>query len=311
MFKSKISVIGAGNVGATTAHLLALKELGNIILLDVVEGMPQGKALDIAESGPLEQFDAYIKGTNSYEDTKDSDIIIITAGVSRKPGMDRDDLLETNTKIVKECAKKSAEYSPDAIIIVVTNPLDAMVYVAAKASGFPKQRIVGMGGILDSTRFAAFIAKELDISVEEVNTLVLGGHGDSMVFLLNYSTANVIPIADILPKEKIDELVERTKNGGKEIVELLKTGSAYYAPASSVSLMVETILKDKKRLLPCSAFCDKEYGIGGFFIGVPIKLGKKGVEEIVELKLTDKEKEDFKNSVEHVKKLVEDTEKYL
>ena len=311
MTRPKITIIGSGNVGATTAHWVASKELGDVVLLDVVEGMPQGKALDLLQSGPIEYFNADIKGTNDYGDTKNSDIIVITSGVARKPGMTRDDLISINTRIVKEVTQNASKHSPDAIIIVVTNPLDAMVYVASKISGFPKERIMGMAGILDSTRFRTFIAKELDVSVEDVDSMVLGGHGDTMVPLPRYSTVNGIPITELIENNKIEQLVKRTRDGGAEIVNLLKTGSAYYAPAAAVAEMIESILKDKKRILPCAAFCDSEYNVGGYFVGVPVKLGKNGVEEVIELKLTDEEKEMFNKSVEHVKQLVETTEKFL
>ena len=311
MPRPKISIIGAGNVGATTAHWIASKELGDVVLLDIVEGMPQGKALDLLESSPVEGFDVHLKGTNNYEDTKDSDIVIITSGVPRKPGMSRDDLISINTKIVKEVTENVVKYSPNAILIVVTNPLDAMVFVAAKVSSFPKHRIMGMAGILDSTRLRTFIAKELDVSVEDVDAMVLGGHGDSMVPLPRYSTVNGVPITEFMPKERIDALVERTRKGGEEIVNLLKTGSAFYAPGAAVAEMVESILKDKKRILPCAAYCSNEYSVNGYFVGVPVKLSRKGVEKVIELKLTDEEKKSFRKSLEHVKSLVEATEKFL
>ena len=311
MPRPKISIIGAGNVGATTAHWIASKELGDIVLLDIVEGMPQGKALDLLESGPVEYFDVDVKGTNSYEDTKNSDIVVITSGIARKPGMSRDDLISINTKIVKEVTQNVAKHSPDAIIIVVTNPLDAMVYVASKISRFQKNKVIGMAGVLDSTRFRTFIAKELDVSVEDVDAMVLGGHGDTMVPLPRYSTVNGIPITELMAAEKIEQLVKRTRDGGAEIVNLLKTGSAYYAPSAAVVEMVESILKDRKRILPCAAYCDSEYGVGGYFVGVPVKLGKNGVEKVIELKLSDNEREMFSKSVEHVRQLAETTEKFL
>lgn len=307
----KISIIGAGNVGATTAHWIASKELGDIVLLDIIEGMPQGKSLDLLEAAPVGGFDVDVKGTNSYEDTKNSDIIVITSGVPRKPGMSRDDLISINTKIVKEVTENTVKYSPNSILIVVTNPLDAMVYVAAKVSNFPKHRVMGMAGILDSTRFRTFIAKELDVSVEDVDAIVLGGHGDSMVPLPRYSTVNGVPITELMPQERINALVERTRKGGEEIVNLLKTGSAYYAPGAAVAEMVEAILKDKKRILPCAAYCNSEYNIDGYFVGVPVKLGRKGVEKVIELKLNEEEKEAFRKSVEHVKGLVAATERFL
>lgn len=309
--RPKISIIGAGNVGATTAHWIASKELGDIVLLDIVEGMPQGKALDLLEAAPVWGFDVDIKGTNNYEDAKDSDIVIITSGVPRKPGMSRDDLISINAKIVKEVTENVAKHSPSCILIVVTNPLDAMVFVASKVSNFPKHRIMGMAGILDSTRFRTFIAKELDVSVEDVNTMVLGGHGDSMVPLPRYSTVNGIPVAELMPAERINALAERTRKGGEEIINLLKTGSAYYAPGAAVTEMVEAILKDKKKILPCAAYCNHEYDVNGYFVGVPVKLGRNGVEQIIELKLNEEEKESFRRSIEHVKSLVAATEKFL
>ena len=307
----KISIIGAGNVGATTAHWIASKELGDVVLLDIVEGMPQGKSLDLLEAAPVGGFDIEIKGTNSYEDTKNSDIVVITSGVPRKPGMSRDDLISINTKIVKEVTENVVKHSPNCILIVVTNPLDAMVFVAAKTSNFPKHRVMGMAGILDSTRFRTFIAKELDVSVEDVDAIVLGGHGDSMVPLPRYSTVNGIPITEMMPQERIHALAERTRKGGEEIINLLKTGSAFYAPGAAVAEMVESILKDKKRIPPCAAYCNSEYNAGGYFVGVPVKLGRKGVEKVIELKLNEEEKEMFRKSVEHVKNLVATTEKFL
>ena len=311
MPQPKISIIGAGNVGATTAHWIASKELGDVVLLDIIEGMPQGKSLDLLESGPVEGFDVDIKGTNNYEDTKNSDIVVITSGVPRKPGMSRDDLISINTKIVKEVTENVIKYSPNCILIVVTNPLDAMVFVASKVSKFPHHKVIGMAGILDSTRFRTFIAKELDVSVEDVDAIVLGGHGDSMVPLPRYSTVNGIPITELMPHERISALAERTRKGGEEIVNLLKTGSAFYAPGAAVAEMVEAILKDKKRILPFAAYCDSEYNVNGYFVGVPVKLSRKGVEKVVELKLNDEEKELFRKSVEHVKSLVATTEKFL
>ena len=309
--KSKISIIGAGNVGATTAHWLAAKEIADIVLLDIIEGMPQGKGLDLLEAAPVEGFDVDVRGTNSYEETKNSDIVVITAGIARKPGMSRDDLISVNAKIVKEATENAVKYSPNSIIIVVTNPLDAMVYVAAKASNLPKHHVIGMAGILDSVRFRTFIAKELDVSVEDVDAMVLGGHGDTMVPLPRYSTVNGIPITELMESEKIEQLVKRTRDGGAEIVNLLKTGSAYYAPGAAVAEMAESILKDKKRILPCSAYCNSEYNVGGYFMGVPVKLGSKGVEKVIELKLTDEEKGLFRKSVAHVKDLVATAEKFL
>lgn len=309
--RPKISIIGAGNVGTTTAHWIAAKELGDIVLLDIVDGMPQGKSLDLLEAAPVEGFDVDIKGTNNYEDTKNSDIVVITSGVPRKPGMSRDDLISINTKIVKEVTENVAKYSPNSILIVVTNPLDAMVFVASKVSKFQHHRVLGMAGILDSTRFRTFIAKELDVSVEDVDAIVLGGHGDSMVPLPRYATVNGIPITELMTQERINALAERTRKGGEEIVNLLKTGSAFYAPGAAVAEMVESILKDKKRILPCAAYCDSEYNVHGYFVGVPVKLGRRGVEKVIELKLTEEEKESFRKSVEHVKSLVATTEQFL
>src|SRR3989338_5856481 len=311
MQKPKITIIGAGNVGATAAHLLAIKNLGDIVLLDAEEGIAKGKALDIMQSAPLEKFDISIEGTGNYENTKDSDIVIITAGIARKPGMGRDELLTINAKIVSDVSEKLAVYSPNAVIIVVTNPLDAMAYIASKASKLPKHKVIGMGGILDSARFKTFIAEELGISPAKVDAMVIGSHSNLMVPLPAHSKANNIKITELLAREKINELVERTKKGGEEIINLSKTSSAFYAPASSIALMAESILKDKKLLLPCCAYCDKEYGVSGYFIGVPVILGKNGVEKIVELNLSDEEKEAFKKSIEYVKKLVEDVEKHL
>ena len=305
MFKrKKITIIGGGNVGATAAHWAASKELGDVCLLDIIEGMPQGKGLDLREASPIEGFDSDIIGTNDYRDTADSDVVIITAGLARKPGMSRDDLLAKNTEIVKGVTEQVAKYSPNAILIVVSNPLDAMVYVAHKVSGFPTNRVVGMAGILDSARFRTFISMELNVSVEDVTAFVLGGHGDQMVPLPRYSTVAGIPITKLLPKEKIDAMVERTRKGGGEIVSLLKTGSAFFAPSAAAVQMAESILKDKKRILPCAAYCDKEYNVGGYFVGVPVKLGGNGVEEVIEIELLPEEEEAFKKSVEAVKNLV-------
>ncbi len=302
--RHKITIVGAGFVGATAAHWAAIKELGDICLVDIIEGMPQGKALDLLEASPVEGFDANIIGTNDYADTADSDVVIITAGLPRKPGMSRDDLLFKNADIVKNVTEQVAKYSPNAFLIIVSNPLDAMVYVAHKVSGFPTNRVMGMAGVLDAARFRTFIAMELGVSVEDVTAFVLGGHGDTMVPLPRYSTVAGIPLPDLLPPEKIEALVERTRNGGAEIVNLLKTGSAFFAPSASAVQMAESILKDKKRILPCAAYCDKEYDVGGYFVGVPVLLGGNGVEKVIEIKLTPEEKEAFKRSVEAVKSLV-------
>ncbi len=301
----KVTVVGAGNVGATAAQRLAEKELANVVLIDIVEGMPQGKSLDLAQAAPIEKHDAHLTGANSYEDSANSDIVIITAGITRKPGMSRDDLLATNRGIVKSVVKQAARYSPDAILIVVSNPLDAMCHVAMEESGFPKTRVIGMAGILDSARFRTFIAMEMNISVENVHALVLGGHGDSMVPMPRFSTVAGIPITELLTPARIEALVERTRNGGAEIVGLLKTGSAYYAPASAVVEMAESILKDKKKILPCAAYLEGEYGISGLFVGVPVKLGKHGVEQIISVRLTADEKQALDKSASAVRELVD------
>jgi malate dehydrogenase len=298
----KITVIGAGNVGATTAKLLVDKKLCNVlVLIDVLEGIPQGKALDMLESAPVESSDTKVIGTNNYDDTADSDIIVMTAGLARKPGMSRDDLQATNAEIVKSCIQNASKKSPNAVIIVVSNPLDVMAYVAFKASGFPKNRVLGMAGALDSARFRCFIAEELNVSVEDVTCFVLGGHGDSMVPLVRYSTVAGIPLTELLPKDKLDEIVKRTRNGGIEIVNYLKTGSAYYAPASGAVQMVEAIVKDKKRIIPSAAFLEGEYGLKDVYCGVPVKIGKNGIEQIIEIKLTDDEQAALNKSADDVK----------
>ena len=300
----KVTVVGAGNVGGTVAHRLAEKELCDVVLVDIIEGVPQGKALDLSEAAPIEKHDAHIIGTNEYEASEESDIVIITAGITRKPGMSRDDLLATNSGIIRSVTAEVTRFSPDAVLIVVSNPLDAMCHVAYEASGFPRNRVVGMAGVLDSARFRAFIAMELKVSVENVHASVLGGHGDTMVPLPRYSTVAGIPITELLPKDRIEAIVDRTRNGGAEIVRLLKTGSAYYAPASAAVEMVESILKDKKKILSCAAYLKGEYGIHGLFIGVPVKLGAGGIEEIIQISLTDEEKEALKNSAAAVQELV-------
>ena len=298
----KITVIGAGNVGATSAQRIVDKELANeVVLVDVIEGMPQGKALDISESSPIEGTDTKIIGTNSYEATAHSDIILITAGIARKPGMSRDDLQNTNATIVKVCTEQAVKQSPNAIIIVVSNPLDVMTYVALKASGFERHRVIGMAGILDSSRFRTFISMELGVSVEDVSAFVLGGHGDSMVPLPRYSTVAGIQLPDLLDQGTIDRLVKRTRDGGIEIVNFLKTGSAYYAPSASAVQMIEAIVNDKKRILPCSIQLQGEYGIKDTVVGVPIKLGKKGMEEIIKIKLTPDEQAALNKSAADVK----------
>jgi malate dehydrogenase len=302
--EKKVTVIGAGNVGATAAQRLAEKELCDVVLIDVVDGLPQGKALDLAEAAPIETHDAHVIGSNSYESSAGSDIIIITAGIPRKPGMSRDDLLKTNMNIMKAVTSQVAKYSPDAILIIVSNPLDAMCHVAYDTSGFPKHRVMGMAGVLDSARFRAFISLELNVSVESTHAFVLGGHGDTMVPLPRYSSVAGIPITELMSKDRIDALVARTRSGGAEIVNLLKTGSAFYAPASAAVEMAESILKDKKKILPCAAYLDGEYGIHNLFIGVPVKLGSKGIEEIIQIKLTDAEQSALNKSADAVKELV-------
>ncbi|MGD8713219.1 MAG: malate dehydrogenase [Desulfobacterales bacterium] len=303
--EKKVTVIGAGNVGATAAQRLAEKELCDVVLVDIVEGIPQGKALDLTEAAPIEKHDAHLTGTNGYDDTARSDVVIITAGIPRKPGMSRDDLISTNAGIVKSVTQEIASRSPDAVLIVVSNPLDAMCHVTYETSGFPKNRVMGMAGVLDSARFRAFISMELNVSVENIHAFVLGGHGDTMVPLPRFSTVAGIPITELMSKDKINALVERTRNGGAEIVGLLKTGSAYYAPASAAVEMAESILKDKKKILPCAAYLEGEYGINDLFIGVPVKLGATGIEEIVEITLQDDEKAALQNSANAVAELKE------
>lgn len=298
----KITVVGAGNVGATTAQRVAEKELANeVVLVDVVEGIPQGKGLDMWESAPVEGFDTRIIGTNGYDETAGSDIAIVTAGLARKPGMSRDDLLAKNVEIIKGVTQSLVAKSPNCIIIMVTNPLDVMSYVAMKISGFPRERVIGMAGVLDSARFRSFIAMELDVSVKDINAFVLGGHGDTMVPLPRYSTVAGIPLPDLMDQKTIDRLVERTRNGGAEIVKHLKTGSAYYAPSSSAVQMAESIVRDQKRVLPCAVWLQGEYGIKDVFVGVPVKLGTKGLEKIIEITLTAEEQEALNKSAEHVR----------
>jgi malate dehydrogenase len=306
MRRAKISIIGAGNVGATAAHWAAGKELGDIVLVDIpqVEGMPQGKALDLYEASPIEGFDAKIIGSTSYEPSANSDVVIVTAGVARKPGMSRDDLININTGIVKSVAENVAKYSPNAVMIVVSNPLDAMVYVAWKASGFPTKRIIGQAGVLDTARYRSFLAQEIGCSVEDVQALLLGGHGDDMVPLARYTFAGGIPITQLVKPDRLEEIIKRARNGGKEIVDLLKTGSAYYAPAAATVQMAEAIIRDKKRILPCAAYCDKEYGVGGYFVGVPCVLGTDGVERVIEIELDENERKMLQTSIDHVKDLV-------
>jgi malate dehydrogenase len=305
MARPKVTVVGAGNVGATVAQYIVERELADVVLTDVIEGLPQGKALDLLQAGPIHRYDCRITGANDYEPTAASDIVVITAGLARKPGMSRDDLLFKNAEIVGAVVQEVAHRSPRAILIVVTNPLDAMAQLAWKRSGFPRQRVMGMAGVLDSARFRTFIARELDVSVENVTAFVLGGHGDAMVPLPRYSTVAGIPITELLPREKIEALVQRTANGGAEIVNLLKAGSAYYAPGASVVEMVEAILKDKKKILPCAALLEGEYGVKGLFVGVPVKLGRQGVEQVIEIELTAEEAAALRKSADAVQELVE------
>ena len=305
MQRAKISVIGAGNVGATCAHWAAAKELGDVVLLDIPdkEGVAKGKALDLACCGPLERFDAHVTGTSDYKDIAGSEVVVITAGLPRKPGMSRDDLIETNVKIVRSVSEKIAEFAPDANIVVVSNPLDAMVYTAWKVTGFPTHRVVGQAGALDVARYRTFLAMEIGCSIEDISALLLGGHGDDMVPLPRLTSVHGVPITDLLPIEKVTACVERAKVGGGEIVKLMGT-SAYYAPASGTIQMAEAIIKDKKRIIPSAAYCDKEFGVGGYFVGVPALLGTGGVEKIIQFKLTADEQKLFAESVSHVKDLV-------
>jgi len=303
--RKKVTVVGAGMVGGTTAHRLVDKELCDVVLIDIIEGLPQGKGLDLAESAPIEGYDSRVAGTNDYKDTANSDIVVITAGLPRKPGMSRDDLLKTNYNIVKETTEKVVQYSPNSILIIVSNPLDAMAQTAYRVSGFSKNRVIGMAGVLDSARMRTFIALELDVSVENVTAFVLGGHGDTMVPLARYSTVAGIPLPDLLPQEKINAIVKRTAGGGAEIVSLLKTGSAFYAPSAGIVEMVEAILKDKKKILPCAAYLEGEYGIRGLFVGVPAKLGARGIEQIIEIKLKPDENAALQKSAAAVKELTD------
>ncbi|MDR1485641.1 MAG: malate dehydrogenase [Planctomycetaceae bacterium] len=313
MKRSKISIVGAGNVGATTAHWAAAAELGDIVLLDIpqTEDMPKGKALDLFEASPIFGFDSRIVGTTDYADTAGSDVVVITAGIPRKPGMSRDDLLSTNAKIVGTVAAEIAKTSPDAIVIVVSNPLDAMVQRALFVSGFDRFRVIGQAGVLDTARYRSFIAAELNVSVEDVQAMLLGGHGDTMVPLLSCATVGGIPVTNLIEAKRLADIVQRTRDGGAEIVKLLKTGSAYYAPAAATAQMVEAIVKDKRRVLPCAVQCDKEYNVGGFCVGVPVILGKNGVEKIIEITLTEDESTAFKKSVEAVKLLVDTMNKLV
>ena len=303
--RPKITVVGAGNVGASVAQYAVEKELGDVVLVDVIDGIPQGKALDLAQAGPVHGYDSKLVGSNGYNETANSDIVVITAGLARKPGMTRDDLLFKNAEIVGGVVEQVVRRSPNSILVLVTNPLDAMVQLAWRKSGFPAQRVIGMAGVLDSARFRTFIAMELDVSVENVHAFVLGGHGDTMVPLPRYSTVAGVPITELLSPDRVKALCERTANGGGEIVALFKTGSAYYAPAASTVEMVEAILKDKKKILPCAAYLDGQYGVKGLYVGVPVKLGAKGVEQIVEITLQPDEQAAFQKSVGAVRELVE------
>jgi malate dehydrogenase len=306
MGRAKITIVGAGNVGATCAHWCAAAELGDIVLVDIpaTEDMPKGKSLDLMQSSPIMGFDSNIIGTTSYEPTANSDVVVITAGIPRKPGMSRDDLLATNAKIVSAVTEQVKTTSPNAVIIVVSNPLDAMVQRALQVSGFPASRVIGQAGVLDTARYRTFLAMELGVSVEDVSALLMGGHGDTMVPMPSCTSVGGIPITRLLSESRLNEIVQRTRDGGAEIVKLLKTGSAYYAPAAATAQMVEAIVRDKKRLIPCAAYCDKEYGVGGYYVGVPVILGTGGIQKIVEIDLTEQEMADFQKSVEAVKSLV-------
>ncbi|QDS86752.1 Malate dehydrogenase [Rosistilla ulvae] len=306
MKRAKITIIGAGNVGATCAHWCAAAELGDIVLLDIpaTEDMPKGKALDLMQASPIVGFDSNIVGTTSYDDSRDSDVIVVTAGIPRKPGMSRDDLLATNAKIVSSVGEQIKATSPNAVVIVVSNPLDAMVQQMLKVTGFAPNKVVGQAGVLDTARYRAFLAMELGVSVEDISAMLMGGHGDTMVPIPSCTSVGGIPVTQLLSQQRLDEIVDRTRKGGAEIVSLLKTGSAYYAPAAACTQMVEAIVKDKKRLIPCAAYCDTQYGVGGFYVGVPCILGNDGVEKIVELELTAEEKTNFQKSVDAVKSLV-------
>ncbi|TWT43171.1 malate dehydrogenase [Botrimarina hoheduenensis] len=308
MRRAKITIVGAGNVGATCAHWCAAEQLGDIVLLDIpgdMADMPRGKALDLMQSSPIFGFDANVIGTNDYADSAGSDVVVITAGIPRKPGMSRDDLLATNAKIMTAVCEQVKATSPNAVVIVVSNPLDAMVQRAMQVTGFPPHRVIGQAGVLDTARYRTFLAMELGVSVEDISALLMGGHGDTMVPLASCTSVGGIPVTQLLAQDKLDAIIDRARKGGAEIVGLLKTGSAYYAPAGATAQMVEAIIRDKKRLIPCAAYCDKEYGVGGFYVGVPVILGTEGVERVVELELTATEQAAFQKSVDAVKELVE------
>jgi len=303
--RKKVTVVGAGNVGATLAQRVAERGYADVVMIDIVEGIPQGKGLDMLQSGPVLNFDSKVIGTNGYDDSVGSDVVVITAGVARKPGMSRDDLLATNQKIVGGVTEEIVKRSPDTILVIISNPLDAMAQLAYHVSGFPRERVLGMAGVLDTARFRTFLAEELDVSVEDVQAYVLGGHGDTMVPLVRYTTAGGIPVSELIPKGRLDAIVQRTRDGGAEIVGHLKTGSAFYAPSAAGAQMVEAILLDKKRILPCAAYLDGEYGIKGLYVGVPVKLGARGVEQIIEIKLAPDEQAALQHSADEVKDLVE------
>jgi malate dehydrogenase len=303
MGRSKITVVGAGNVGATVAQRLAEKDCYEVVLVDIVDGVPQGKTLDLSQAGPICGYDPRLHGSTTFDETDGSSIVVVTSGVPRKPGMSRDELLSTNARIIQGVVKEATKRSPDAILIMVTNPLDAMAHVAYRVSGFPKERVVGMAGVLDSARFRSFIAAELDVSVDNVQAMVLGGHGDTMVPLIRYTTVAGRPIGEWLPKERLEALIKRTRDGGAEIVNLLKSGSAYYAPSAAVADMIEAILRDQKKILPCAVRCDGEYGIRGLFVGVPVKLGQRGAEAVIEYELTRDERAALEASAAAVKEL--------
>ena len=302
--RKKVTVVGAGNVGATVAHRLADKQLADVVVIDILEGVPQGKALDLLESGPIEGYDVSVKGTNDYADTANSDVVVMTAGFPRKPGMSRDDLLKANYDVVKGTIEKVAKVSPEAILIIVTNPLDAMAQTALKVSCFSKNRVIGMAGVLDTARYRTFIAEALNVSVQNVQGFVLGGHGDTMVPVPRYTTVAGIPVGELMPKEKLDAIIDRTRKGGAEIVNYLKTGSAFYAPSAAVVEMIEAIFNDRKKILPCTAYLEGEYGIKGLFVGVPVKLGARGIEQIIEIKLTPEEQAALQKSADAVEELV-------
>jgi malate dehydrogenase len=302
--RRKVTVVGAGNVGATVAHRLADRNLADVTLIDILEGIPQGKGLDLLEAGPIEGYDVRIKGTNDYADTAHSDLVVMTAGFPRKPGMSRDDLLKANYDVVKPTIEKVVKYSPDCILIMVTNPLDVMAQTAYRVSGFSKNRVIGMAGVLDTARYRTFIAEALNVSVQNVEGFVLGGHGDTMVPVPGYTTVAGIPVTELMPKEQLDAIIQRTRDGGAEIVKLLKAGSAYYAPSAAVVEMIDAIFNDRKKILPCAAYLEGEYGIHGLFVGVPVKLGARGIEQIMEIRLSPEEHAALKKSAEAVKELV-------